>query len=231
MSRIILALALSVLPLAAAAQVTTFNVKPPVALWQYPEDVSAVEIRVRGRLSTDSTATHRIIGRIPLKTFDLSLVTLRVTILVPTTQTWEVKSLGLFVVPAPATGLASVELLSRNLATFHIAPAGKQLAIDLGPKTGVVTLGPVGSTPTPPPVTGASKPGDSMPPLARLTATDGAVWILMIGSVFRNGADTRNPYSPNIAKIYVSETSTIRSLNSDGTYACWTGTAWAGSGC
>jgi len=86
-------------------------------------------------------------------------------------------------------------------------------------------------TPTPTPSTSASKPGDTSPPLAQLIATDGASWKLVGGQVLRNDANTANPYSPGIKFLYVSATSTIRSQNNDGTYTCWTGTAWAGSGC
>jgi hypothetical protein len=54
----------------------------------------------------------------------------------------------------------------------------------------------------------------------------------------RNGVKTNNPYSPNIKYLYVNSGSpnTIRSQNSNGTYACVlpTGSAsvnWVGSGC
>jgi hypothetical protein len=97
---------------------------------------------------------------------------------------------------------------------------------------GTVVPGPVViPPPPPPPTTGVSAPDSKAPPLSQLVATDGAIWTLVSGQALRNGANTNNPYSPGIQYLYVSPASTIRSLNSNGTYQCWTGSAWAGSGC
>ena len=136
---------------AALAQVTTFNTKPMLSPWS-PADVSAVEVRIKGRLSTDSATTHKIIARIPLKPFDwVTMLTMRVTILVPSGQTWEVKSLALGITPATSTGLAAFELATLTRTVPHQAPGGQMLAIDHSPKTGVTLVGPVSSTPQPPP--------------------------------------------------------------------------------
>lgn len=142
---VILAVLLALAPFTVSAQQTTLTLKPLRSVWK-PADVSSVELRVRGRLTTDAATTHRILGRVTMTgtAFDwISALTLRQTILVPATQTWEVKSLSLVVHTAPATGLDSVEILTRTLTVPHIAPAGKTLAIDVNSTTGVVTLGPV----------------------------------------------------------------------------------------
>lgn len=149
-ARVMLAVALSLLALVAQAQ-TLLNLKPLKGIWK-PSDVASVEVRVRGRLTTDPATTHRIIGRVTLTQFDwVSALTLRTTLLVPATQTWEIKSLSVLVNTAAGTGLDSVEIITRPLATPHTAPAGKQLAIDVNSTTGVVMLGPVDMTPAPAP--------------------------------------------------------------------------------
>jgi len=169
------------LSLPCYAQVS-FNVKPPVSLWDYSTDIASIEIRLRGRLSTDSATTHKIIGRIKLAKWDLSLLTARATILVPATQTWEVKSLSVFIVPAVATGLASVEVILKNLPTSYTAPAGQQIAIDIGSKTGVGVIGPVSLAPPPPPP----------PPVSTMASSiaDGAV---LTGSVVWTVVPSRTP--------------------------------------
>ena len=124
---------------------TVLNMKPLKSVWK-PSDVSSVELRVRGRLTTDPATTHRILGRVTMTwtAFDwISALTLRQTMLVPATQTWEVKSLSLVVNTAASTGLDHVEILTRTLTTAHVAPAGQTLAIDVNSTTGVVTLWPV----------------------------------------------------------------------------------------
>jgi len=95
----------------------------------------------------------------------------------------------------------------------------------------IVVPPPVVIPPVIPPTTGASKPGDQSPPLAQLVATDGAVWTLVAGQALRNGVNTNHPYSPNVIYLYVSATNTVRGFDPNHGYACWTGTAWAGSGC
>lgn len=142
MKSIVVALFLALASFGASAQ-TVMNLKPLKSVWK-PADVSSVEVRVRGRLTTDPTTTHRILGRVTMTgtAFDwMTLLTLRTTLLVP--ATWEIKSLSLVVNTAPSTGLQSVEILTRTLTTAHVALAGQTLAIDVNSTTGVVTLGPV----------------------------------------------------------------------------------------
>jgi chitodextrinase len=89
--------------------------------------------------------------------------------------------------------------------------------------------------PPPPPAGTVSNPGDSTPvqtgvanSFPQLVDSTGAVWILVAGKPFRNGVATNNPYTPNISYLFVSAGNPIqiRSQNKNGTYACWTGTAW-----
>lgn len=138
----------------AFAQQTAFSIKSPTTQW-WPSDVQQVEVRIRGRLTTDPTTTHKILGRVTLKgsAIDwISMMALRATFLVPATQTWEVKSVSIFMTPQVVTGLASIEIITATMTATHIAPAGKTLALDMSMKTGVVVLGPVEMLPQPPPV-------------------------------------------------------------------------------
>ena len=140
----ILAILLALSSFTVSAQ-TVLNLKPLKSTWK-PADVSSVELRVRGRLTTDPATTHRILGRVTMTgtAFDwIAALTLRQTLLVPATQTWEIKSLSLVVHTAASTGLDSVEILTRTLTVPHVAPAGQTLAIDVDSTTGVVTLGSV----------------------------------------------------------------------------------------
>ena len=143
MRTIIAALVLSLMSFGVTAQ-TVLNLKPLRGVWK-PADVSSVELRVRGRLTTDPATTHRILGRVTMTgtAFDwITALTLRTTLLVPASQTWEIKSLSLVVHTAPSTGLDNVEILTRTLTVAHTAPGGQTLAIDVNSNTGVVTLGP-----------------------------------------------------------------------------------------
>jgi len=92
---------------------------------------------------------------------------------------------------------------------------------------------PVVIPPVVPPATGASKPGDQSPPLAQLVAKDGAVWTLVAGQVLRNGVNTQSPYSPNVSRIYISDTYGIHAFSGDHGYICWGGgTTWGyAAGC
>jgi hypothetical protein len=139
----ILAAVMLALSFGASAQ-TVLNLKPLKSVWK-PADVASVELRVRGRLATDPATTHRILGRVTMTgtAFDwITVLTLRATLLVPATQTWEIKSLSLVVHTAPSTGLDQVEILTRTMTVPHVAPSGQTLAIDVNSTTGVVTLGP-----------------------------------------------------------------------------------------
>jgi len=173
MKKHIVIAALSLLPLAAAAQVTTFNTKPLASIWN-PKDIASVEIRIKGRLSTDPLTTHKIIARIPVKLDWTTVVAPRVTVLVPAGQTWFVKSVGLGVTPAKTTGLAAFEVPTLAFAVPHQAPGGQMLALDANVTNVVNLLGPVASTPQPPP----APIGNKMPPALSLTDAQGAKWTL-----------------------------------------------------
>jgi hypothetical protein len=128
------------IPALCLGQTKVITTKPIVSGW-LPADVSSAQVRLKGRLSTDPVGTHRIIGRIPLKTFDISLVTQRVTILVPSTQTWEVQSVSIYIVPVKTTGLRPIEIETLNFVTSNLPPLGKTLAIDWGVTTGDIFMG------------------------------------------------------------------------------------------
>jgi hypothetical protein len=142
--------ALLLVPALAFAQTKVITTKPMTSGW-LPADVASVEVRVKGRLSTDAATTARIIGRIPLKTLDISLLTQRVTILVPATQTWEVKSISIYIVPTTFTGLKPIEVETRQFAMSYLPPSGQTLAIDWGVTTGDIVFGPVTVAPAPAP--------------------------------------------------------------------------------
>ena len=129
------------------AQTLVTKTKPLLTGWS-PTDFASVEVRVKGRLSTDPATTHKIIGRIMLKGLDISMLTQRVTILVPANQTWEVKSLSANFTPLNTTGIGAYEIPLLPFATSYFPPPGKVLAIDADAKTGNVLLGPV--VPLPP---------------------------------------------------------------------------------
>jgi len=232
MRSFIIALGLALLPLAAAAQVS-FNVKPPVSLWDYSTDIASIEIRLRGRLSTDSATTHKIIGRIKLAKWDLSLLTARATILVPATQTWEVKSLSVFIVPAAATGLASVEVILKNLPTSYTAPAGQQIAIDIGSKTGVGVIGPVSLAPPPPPPPPPSPTTntEAVAPSGSLTTPQGT-WTFGTATaaggnaLLLNGLNTGGGFG---TKLVFTTSGVLYTFTLDGKWFSWTGTGWTQS--
>ena len=188
MRRFIALLLFALLPLAAAAQVTTFNTKPIASIWS-PADISSVELRIRGRLSTDPLTAHRIIKRYPIKGLDwVKLTVSRITVDVPLNETWEIKSLQLFVVPFPKTGLASVELTTLTLPVFHAAPPGRPLPIEVGLVSGVVTLGmsvtaPLPPLPPPAPPPPPAPAGNKMPPATSLVDAQGATWTLRAQSI------------------------------------------------
>lgn len=129
------------------AQTLVTKTKPVLSGWS-PTDFASVEVRVKGRLSTDPATTHKIIGRIMLKGLDISMLTQRVTILVPANQTWEIKSISANFTPVNTTGVDVFEIPLRRFDTSYFPPAGQVLAIDVDAKTGNMLLGPV--VPLPP---------------------------------------------------------------------------------
>lgn len=103
------------------------------------------------------------------------------------------------------------------------------------PYSNVATVTTQTPAPPPPPAGTVSNPGDRTPvqtgvanSFPQLVDSTGAVWTLVAGKPFRNGVATNNPYAPNISYLIVSAGNPIqiRSQNKNGTYACWTGTAW-----
>lgn len=139
--------------------------KPVLSGWA-PTDFQSVEVRFKGRLSTDPATTNKIIGRVLLKGVDVSLLTQRVTIMVPANQTWEIKTMSANFTPVTATGIAAFEIPMIPFAQSYLPPSGQILAVDVDATTGNVVFGPVSPapvvtpppTPTPPPVTPPSPP-------------------------------------------------------------------------
>lgn len=128
---------------------STLQLKPLASQWA-PSDISAIELRVRGRLVTDSAGTNKILGRINIGTLDwFTFLTKRVTIL--PAQQWEVKSFSLLITPKLTTNLASLEIVTRNLPLSYVAPAGQTMAIDIDTKTGILLVGSAAIQPPPPP--------------------------------------------------------------------------------
>jgi hypothetical protein len=119
----------------------------------------------------------------------------------------------------------------QKVSCTYLMPVGQMGKLTCAVGATPPVANPPPPPPPPPPPTTTSKPGDQSPPLAQLIAADGANWVLVLGRVYRNAIETNNPYSPNISFIYISPTNTIRSQATSGVYMCWTGTAWAGSGC
>lgn len=109
---------------------------------------------------------------------------------------------------------------------------------NLSPYSNVATVTTLGAAAPPPPAGTTSQPGDCTGATAasgsecshllpQLVDATGAVWTLAAGIPYRNGVKTSNPYSPGLKYLFVDAPPVqIRSRNKNGTYACWTGTAW-----
>jgi hypothetical protein len=81
---------------------------------------------------------------------------------------------------------------------------------------------PVVVPPPPPPVPTpvvANKPGDSVPPLAKLVDIAGAVWTFIPPKVFRNGIDMNNQYL-DATRLYVSQNNSVRVDSPSHGYIC-----------
>lgn len=106
-----------------------------------------------------------------------------------------------------------------------------------GPYSNVAVI----TTASPAPKTGTSLPGQCTGPTVATTGcsttqiqpqlvdSTGGVWTLVKGVPMLNGKDSLNPYKPNVRYLFVVTNGPaiqIRSQNSNGTYACWLGTAW-----
>jgi len=251
MSRIILALALAVLPLAAAAQTVSMKVN---SIWSFTEDqknsLSATLLRKNATTGNLEAIPGQRLALEQMKiTYGAALVvpeSMSATFPGQKSSAMTVWGVRLFH-SAAGTGWSMPEHpINVSFNSALVVPAGQKvfclyrmpvremgdLTCAVGAPT-IVVPPPVVIPPVVPPTTGASKPGDQSPPLAQLVAKDGAVWTLVAGQVLRNGVNTQSPYSPNVSRIYISDTYGIHAFSGDHGYICWGGgTTWGyAAGC
>jgi len=244
---------LSLLPLAAAAQTVSMKVN---SIWSFTEDQ-------KNSLSATLLRKNATTGNLePIPGQRLALEQMKITygsaLIVP--ESMSATFPGQKTVPMTVVG---VRLFHRGSGTGWVmrkdgeidtdplfsppllVPAGQKVFClyrmpvremgDLTCTVGAPTVvqPPVVVPPVIPPATGASKPGDQSPPLAQIVAKDGAVWTLVAGQVLRNGVNTQSPYSPNVSRIYISDTYGIHAFSGDHGYICWGGgTTWGyAAGC
>jgi hypothetical protein len=227
------AVAASMVTSQAFGQTKVITTKPIASTW-LPTDFASHEIQLIGRKGTDATTAHKIIGRIILKSLDFTLLTQRVTILVPANEIWEIKALAFKPTPLNSTGLKAFTEETNDFLTSFFPTPGQVLAIDVNVNTGDIFMGPVGvivpiPAPAPVPVPGiASPPGATAPPLTQLVDATGAVFTIIPPKVFRNGADTNieaTGYS-DVDYIYISAAGGLRANSPSHGYTCWSGAAW-----
>lgn len=230
---------LLLLPGLVLGQTIVTTTKPFGSKWS-PADFAGYEVRLNGRKGTDPASTNKIISRIVLKSLDFSLLTQRITVLVPANETWEIKSVSVQFVPQIATGIDPFDIPLRKFAASHFPPSGQVLAIDIDSKSGNVMMGPVTvivlpaptpvPTPTPSPAVN-SLPGDCSPPLGQLSL--GGTWTVSGGNVSKDGVVLGSNAYPDLSTICVSANGTaIRAISPTKGYECWTGgPSWTGSGC
>lgn len=155
------ALAVTLATCSVSAQTIVTTTKPLTAIW-LPIDFASFEVRLTGRKATDAATANKIIGRIALKTLDFSMLTQRVTIMVPANEVWEVKGLTMHFVPANTTGLKPFDIALLDFASSFFPPPGQVLAIDMDAKSGNLMMGPVTVVVVQPPVV---VPPVSVPPV------------------------------------------------------------------
>jgi hypothetical protein len=219
-------LALLVEPALGQAKLVT-KIKPPMSAWA-PGDFSSVEIRAKGRLSTDPpTTTARLLGMSVLKGIDVAMLTQRVTILVPANQTWEIKSISVLFTPILSTGYRPYEAGTLDFPSYFPTP-GQTLAIDVNINTGEIFFMPVAVTAPPLPVGCATK----MPPAAQLTDAAGALWTLLpriAGGANQTGV-ARDGLRVTDSSNYVVIIAGVACQLDETTWECWTGQAKAAGG-
>jgi hypothetical protein len=142
-------LALAALAAPTFAQTLVAKTKPFFSGWA-PSDFSSMEVRLNGRKGTDALTANKIIQRIPVKPLDVSLVTGRVTVLVPLNEIWEVRSVSVNVVPVNTTGVKPFDIGTLDFSTHNFPTPGQVLAIDVNYKTGEIFMGPAAVQPPAP---------------------------------------------------------------------------------
>jgi len=186
--------------------------KPFGAKW-FPSDFAGYELQINGRRGADPVTTNKIIGRIAISKIDFSLLTQRVTILVPANETWEIKTVKMEFTPQIATGIDPFVVPLRKFPSSHFPPPGQVLAIDFDVKTGTVMMGPVSVVIIPAPGSVPDNiPGDCSPPLPQLKLL-GSIWKVADGKVMRDSvALLANAYA-DLNQICVDGNKAIRGIS------------------
>jgi hypothetical protein len=209
------------------AQTVVLTTKPMFSGWT-PLDIAGTEIQLIGRKGTDVATAHKIIGRIAVKTLDFSLLTQRVTILVPANEVWEVKSLAVKSTPLNTTNIKPLTVETADFASSFFPTPGQVLAIDVNTKTGDIMMGPVSvpiPVPTPAPVTCIK-----LPPALQIVEMPSGVWTsgppdpdgVLLGqfAIFRNGVKVKGSVN------YAAQDSTGAIYNFDPLPPAGTGAGW-----
>lgn len=219
----------------AAAQTIVATTKPLSGGW-FPTDFASYEVRLTGRKATDAATANKIIGRIALKTLSFSLLTQRVTILVPANEVWEIKGMTMHFVPINTTGIRAFDIPLIDFAVSFFPAPGQVLAIDVDVKTGNVMMGPVGVVappvivPPPPPPVGISPDGSKITPASGGSLTTAAgVWTFGTATgaggnvILLNGAQAA---SGEATELYVLNGSGLYAFNTFSNWFQWNGTSW-----
>lgn len=219
-----------------AAQTIVTKTKPLAGGW-FPTDFASYEVRLTGRKATDAATANKIIGRIALKTLSFSLLTQRVTILVPANEVWEVKGMTMHFVPINTTGIRAFDIPLIDFAASFFPTPGQVLAIDVDVKTGNVMMGPVAIVvvppvivPPPPPPVGVSPDGSKITPASGESLTTAAgVWTFGSATgaggnvILLNGAQAA---SGEATELYVLNGSGLYAFNTFSNWFQWNGAGW-----
>src|SRR5258708_40289227 len=134
----------------------------------------------------------------------------------------------------PATACPQGFSFDGAISPPQVGPAGRKVVVPYpAPPLGLGSITPLVVSPTPPPPpppSGTPSPiGASVPPLTQLVDKNGAVWTL-VNKVVKMGTVNMTFYS-DTDKLYVTSGNQIGVHSPTHGFACWTGTAWTGSGC
>lgn len=74
-----------------------------------------------------------------------------------------------------------------------------------------------------------NKPGDAIPPLSELAGPDGAKWTFDGTRIFRDGVDTKQPFT-KVTVLYINLKPEMWIKDSVGRYSYWDGAVWGWTG-